>query len=320
MSKPPLHKTKGGEMAIRFDPKYNAEIRRIVHNFNQKRNRAIKRGFTHLPPALTVSELKSRYTKRADLERDLRLIKRFNREDALESVVTSGGVKAINWEVKYLKANIKRAKEFYDREIRNLSFLDTDLVVSKKEVLNNLREKRAYLDLELDLIAPNQYSTYKSIINEYLSSNYDRQRSYRAWMNEVEIIMSRLGYDKKTINQFFKGFDQLTPNQFVNMYRQNSIVSRIYELYIPKTNGTWDLSTSEEDAKELIDTFMVEKDEMINKAKLSEGLGTAALDEFSKSLKDYKVPRKENTKLKRENLTAKEIKQLEELGWDDIIE
>ena len=87
-------------MAIRFDPALNKEIRRVVQNFNKKRNRAIQRGFHHLPPTLTVSELKNRYTKRSQLMRDLRLIKSFNKgkDEALRVVETSGGAKAIKWE------------------------------------------------------------------------------------------------------------------------------------------------------------------------------------------------------------------------------
>ena len=38
-------------MAIRYNPKYNAEIRRIVHNFNQNVKRANEAGYakTKLP-------------------------------------------------------------------------------------------------------------------------------------------------------------------------------------------------------------------------------------------------------------------------------
>ena len=62
--------------------------------------------------------------------------------------------------------------------------------------------------------------------------------------------------------------DELTPEQFIKMYRQNALVSRIYELYIPsRDRGEFKLSTTEEDAKELLDTFLAEKRDMIEKAK-----------------------------------------------------
>ena len=313
-------------MAIKFDPAYNAEIRRVVRNFNQKRNRAIKRGYHYLPPTLTVRELKSRYTSRKQLNRDLNMIKKFNAkgDDALKVVETSGGAKAIKWEYEYLKRNLKYAKDFYDREIEDAARLDTPMMVAKSEYINNLRSKRDYLNLELAELSQSQFRTFRNTINEYLYANERNLSGYRNWMNEVELIMRNLGYDNKTINKFFEGFNELTPRQFLNMYRQSALVSRIYELYIPTKDHSFKLSTTEEDAKDLINTFMVEKDEMIKKAKMQDEIEDKGLEEFVKSLTDEKLAQRRNdggkAKLKRKDLTAEQIKQLEELGWDDLIE
>lgn len=312
-------------MAIRFDPAYNAEIRRVVRNFNQKRNRAIKRGYKYLPPKMTVSELKSRYTSRSQLNRDLNALKRFNREGdkALKVVETSGGAKAIKWEYDYLKRNLQYAKEFYDREIEDAARLDTPMMVAKAEYINNLRSKRDYLNLELTELSQSQFRTFRNTINEYLYANERNMSGYRNWMNEVELIMRNLGYDNKTINKFFEGFNELSPRQFLTMYRQSQLVSRIYELYIPTKDHSFKLSTTEEDAKDLINTFMVEKDEMIKKAKMQDEIKTQGLEEFVKSLTDEKLAKRRSegkAKLQRKNLTAEQIKQLEELGWDDLIE
>lgn len=312
-------------MAIKFDKAYNAEIRKVVHNFNQKRNRAIKRGYNHLPPRLTVSELKARYTTRSQLNRDLNALKKFNRDGdkALKTVETSGGAKAIKWEYDYLKKNLQYAKEFYDREIHEASKLDTDMLVAKSEYINNLKSKREYLNLELAELNQSQFRTFRNTINEYLYANERNMSGYRNWMNEVELIMRNLGYDNKTINKFFEGFNELTPRQFLNMYRQSQLVSRIYELYIPTRDHSFKLSTTEEDAKDLINTFMIEKDEMIKKAKMQEEIEDRGLEEFVQSLTEEKLTQRREegkAKLQRKNLTAKQIKQLEELGWDDLIE
>ena len=311
-------------MAIRYDAAYNAKIRRIVHNFNQKRNRAIKRGFTLLPPMMTVSELKARYTTRTALNRELKLLENFNKQkdEALKVVETSGGAKAIKWELDYLKSNLRYAKEFYDREIADAARLDTPMMVSKMEYLNNLKAKRDYLNLELAELNHSQFRTFRNTINEYLYANERVTSGYRNWMNEVELIMRNLGYDNKTINKFFEGFNELSPRQFLTMYRQSALVSRIYELYIPTRDHSFKLSTTEEDAKELINTFMIEKDEMIKKAKMQDEISEKGLEEFVKSLTDEKLitRTKGKAKLQRKNLTQEQIKQLRELGWDDLIE
>lgn len=302
-------------MAIRYDPALNAEIRRVVKNFNQKRNRAIKRGFRNLPPTMKVSELKARYEKRPELLRELKLISRFNQEDALEVIENSGGAKVIKWEVKYLKDNLKKAKEFYDREIYELSATPTELGVSKQEILNNLRSKRSFLDLEISQLNQSDYATYRATINEYLKSNLNKKQSYRNWLNEVEVIMRRLGYDNKTINKFFEGFDELTPSQFITMYRQSNLVSRIYELYIPSRSGDFRLSTTEDDAKDLIDTFMTQKKSMIEKAKVTEEMMKGeGLEEFAKTVRKMNYGEDKPKKYKLEELTKEQIEMWEALG------
>lgn len=273
---------------------------------------------------MTVRELKLRYTSRSQLNRELRMLERFNKEgdEALKVVETSGGAKAIKWELNYIKSNLRYAKEFYDREIEKAAALDTPLTVSKMEYLNNLKSKRDYLNLELAELSPSQLRTFRKTFNNYLYANERDLQSYRGWMKEVEMIMRTLGYDNKTIDKFFEGFDQLSPQQFLTMYRQSSLVSRLYELYIPTKDNTFKLSTTEDDAKELINTFMLEKDELIENAKKQDFLDDEGLEEFVKSLNDKKLTeiKRERTKLKRKDLTPEQIKELQDLGWDDLIE
>ena len=312
-------------MAIRFDSEFNSEIRRVVRNFNQKRNRAAKRGFHYLPPPVSISELKGRYSSRNDLKKELTALRNFNDEGdkALKVVETSGGAKAIKWQLYHIKKNLKAAKAFYDKEIKDLSKLDTDLLVMKSEELFNLKEKRAYLEFELDNLNQQQFRTFQKTMDEYFFHNERINNGYRGWMNEVEVIMRVLGYDNKTIDKFFEGFDALTPSQFTTMYRQNDLISRIYELYIPTADHSFQLSTTEEDAKRMIETFIEQKDDMIAKVKAHELADDRPLEEFvEKRIKSLSKPVRRNgrTKLKRSSLTPKEIKDLQDLGWEDLIE
>lgn len=316
-------------MAIRYSKAYNQEISRVVRNFNAKRNRAIKKGKRLVPPQITVSDLKSRYENRRDLNRELRLIEKFGERDALTEVENLGGAKAVKWEVEYLKDNLKYAKQFFDQEIKKASYIDEKMSVSKTEYLNNLRAKRDFLELEMTNLDPSDYRTFKKTMNEYFYANKRNLESYRNWLNEVETIMRHMGYDNKTIDKFFEGFDSLTPEQFINLYRNNPIVSRLYELYVPSNDGSFSLSTSEEDAENLIDTFIEEKDQMIEQAKKStEMLEGTELDDFVKSVEKTNVGKDFNSygavagatpKINESKLTPKQIKQLKDLGWYDVV-
>lgn len=316
-------------MAIRYSGAYNKEISRVVQNFNRKRNRAIKQGKRLVPPKMTVSDLKLRYENRRDLNRELKLLEKFGKRDALVEVENAGGAKAVKWEVQYLKSNLKYAKEYFDREIKKASHIDTSMAVTKKEHLDNLRAKRQFLDLELSQLSPEDFRTFKKTMNDYFYGNKRNLQDYRNWLNEVELIMRNMGYDNKTIDKFFEGFDTLTPEQFINLYRENALVSRIYELYIPTNDNSFKLSTSEEDAKNLIDTMMEEKDQMIERAKRSTELeDTTGLDEFIQSVEKTKVGKNfdsygavagSTSKIKENKLTPKQIKQLKDLGWYDAV-
>lgn len=311
-------------MAIRFDKNYNAEIRRTVNNFNQKRNRAIKRGYHFLPPKLTVSELKKRYTTRSQLNRELTALRRFNKmgDKALKVVETSGGAKAIKWEYDYLKKNLKYAKAFYNREIAEASQMKTNMQVARAEYVNNLKAKRAFLDLELANLNQSEFRTYRKTIEGYLYANERDARAYRNWLNEIEVITTNLGYSKKEIDKFFVGFDKLTPRQFIELYNSSSIVSRIYELYIPTTDKSFKLSTTEEDARNLLDTFAEEKDELIAGIKKKAPLTEWEVEKILNDIQEEEMAEKSKRKrrLKRSSLSSEQIKQLEDLGWEDLIE
>ena len=140
-------------MAIKYDSDLNGEIRRIVKNFNQKRNRAIKRGFSYLPNKVYVSDIKTSFDNRTDLRRYLRELERFNKlkDAALETVETRGGGRTSRYNLMYIKANLKNTKEFFDRQIAEAQelFYEDEYSIARRDYLFNLQTKRKYLDLDI---------------------------------------------------------------------------------------------------------------------------------------------------------------------------
>lgn len=84
-------------MAIRFDKKFNQEIRREVDNINKKIRYAKKSGRQHLPRPVSVREIKarysSRYATRAELRRELAAYRKANVADLSKSVELENGVR-----------------------------------------------------------------------------------------------------------------------------------------------------------------------------------------------------------------------------------
>ncbi len=256
-------------MAIRYDKSYNKEISRVVKNFNQKRNRAIKRGFTHLPPRLLVSELKSRYETRPALNKELRKIEAFNkRKDSLEVVEMSGGAKAINWQLDYIKRNIEGAKAHFDREIAEMAKHDTVYDIGRRARLDTLQRQRDMLDLELTELSQDDFRTYQTIINKYVQYNHRADKTFKGFMAVVEESMKYAGFVDKDIKEFAKKFRVLTPNQFIDLYNDSHIIERIFELAdSPKHGEGLKFTSDQEDTRELLEGLMEEADSLIEEYK-----------------------------------------------------
>lgn len=258
-------------MAIRYTKDLNKEIRRDVRNFNQNRNRALKRGLKDVPPIARVSDLKARYTSRKELEKELSRLREFKSGDALKEVETSGGATAIQWELDYLKKLTNETKKFYDREIlsirRYLAKFPRQRDIGKEERLNELLDKRAFLDLDLMHLNQLDYKTYKATIYDYTQYHYRSSRSYRGFLSEVENVMTMVGIEKETINSFMKKFTVLTPEEFVYLYNNSDMIARIYELADSPTLGKLKLNTSSSDAKKKINTLLEEQDDLIKQAQ-----------------------------------------------------
>lgn len=261
-------------MAIRFDADYNAEIKRIVYNFNRKRNRAIKKGIPKkfLPDKVFVSDLKISFTNKRDLNRELENLQRFNElgSSAFAVVETLGGGRTSKYQFEYIKNNLKATREFYDRqieEVKEIISLDKHNH-SLDSYLLTLMNHRQTLDLDVNTLTDSQLKSVNKYINK--SKNYVQHqiRGYRGFLSVVETVMRILDYSDETINTFFDKMSELSPSEFLKMYRHSDTIAKIYDLIPspPIKNGRL-LSSDDEDARgyidELLNTFDVIKEESL---------------------------------------------------------
>lgn len=253
-------------MAIRYNKALNARLRREVDNYNKKRKRAIQRGFRQLPPAMKVSELKARYTVKSDLDRELSRLRKFNITNALERVETQGGIDSTSWELKYLKGNVRNARDYFERELKRVS-KRVSKFPGEAERLNNIRAKIDILDIDLSYMNQEQFRSARRAIFEYVEAPAKRKAGYRGFLTEVDLVMQRLGYSSDEIDSVLDKFNELNPDQFLYAYDHFDIISRIYELADSPIYGGLKLNTTDEDAENLVDTLMEQVDGVITDAK-----------------------------------------------------
>lgn len=256
-------------MAIRYDKSYNAEIRKVVRNFNLKRNRAIKRGFKNVPAPIKVSDLKARYTTRKLLNEQLQLLSDFSsgRNKVLQKIETTGGATAIEWEFDYLKSNEREARKYLQREYERVSRRVGEFPGERMQ-LDAIKKKIDTLDMNIMYMDQSQFNTYRSAIREYINKPKKQEAGYRGFLKEVDLVMSLVGIDEKTKNRFFDKFKVLNPEEFYRLYNFSDLVSRIYELAdSPVYSGSIKMNASEEDARDLIETLIEETDDLISDVK-----------------------------------------------------
>ena len=253
-------------MAIRYSKEFNARLRREVDNFNKKRKRAIQRGFRQLPPAMKVSELKARYTVKSDLDREINRLRKFNITNALEKVETQGGIDSTSWELKYLKGNVRNARDYFERELKRVSKRVAKFP-GEAERLNNIKAKIDILDIDLSYMDQEQFRSARRAIFEYVEAPAKRKAGYRGFLSEVDLVMQRLGYSSDEIDSILNKFNKLNPEQFLYAYDHFDIISRVYELADSPTYGGLKMNTSDKDAQDLIDTLKRDADKVIKDAK-----------------------------------------------------
>ena len=261
-------------MAIRYNPKYNAEIRRVVHNFNQTRNRANQAGYakSKLPNSVKVSELKARYKTRSELNKELTRLKNFTRKTLKEQIETKGGATTTAWNINYLKSHTDEAKKHFKDRQKSLEKKIKNGYPAERMTLDNVNAKLDILNLDLSKVSQAQLNSYKATINEYLNYSSLASRGYRGFLSEVDWVMGNVGISKEEKNEFFNKFKQLTPEQFQYLYDNSDLIGKIYMMVdspIHDKSGMKEptLSTDRDDAETQIRTLLEEVDLLIEEAQ-----------------------------------------------------
>ena len=254
-------------MAIRFDPEYNAEIRRVVKNFNQKRLRAIKRGYKYIPDKIYTADIKNRYSSREELNQELNRLRKFNtgKDKALEVIRTGETGKITKWEMDYLESNLIAAKEFYKREIDEArKHISDKYPVNKRLYLDELEEKLSKLDLDIMQLDYDQLDTRKRIMSAYLREQTKKKQGFDLWLQRTEEAMRLMKIPDEDIKKFKDKWKVLTPRQFILVYHGSKVVERMYDLVqSPVGKNGLKFTTTDEDAENLIKQLLENTDQMI---------------------------------------------------------
>lgn len=296
-------------MAIRYDGGLSSSMRKIVKNFNEKRRRALRAGYTNLPEARYVSDLKKQFTDRKALLKELQSLQSFNvgRQDSLKIVNLLEGGRAVQWELDYLKENTNAALDYFHDLYRKTAARVGEFP-GERTRLDALTKKINTLESDLLYMNQSQFNSYKAAIREFKNKNVVRTRGYRNFLSEVEFVMKNAQYSKEDIDRFFEKVSQLDPDEFYEWYENSDNVRKIFLIVdSPIKNRGMKLNTTDTDAKNAVDSLVGEVDDAIKKYKDKSDLTASTPD----------VPK---VRLPQSQLTAEQIQVFKSLGWSDLID
>lgn len=261
-------------MAIRFDDELNRELYRVVKNFNEKRARDFKkRGRGMLPEKVYVKQIKKQFSDkpRSALIKEIRLLESYNkgRKESLKFASPNSPIS--KWELNYFKANINQTKKFYDEEINELERIIGDKpewFIRHHDRLNTLKAQRNALNLDLTSLSEQNVKSIRNYITKAKRSEITKRESMNLFLSQLQRAMEQSGYSKSDIKALYEKFYTLTPNEFMEMYREEDIIEDIYNsVDSPEGQGKYQLMASEREVKNRINRVISRADEMVAKAK-----------------------------------------------------
>lgn len=296
-------------MAIRYDGGLSSSMRKIVKNFNEKRRRALRAGYTNLPEARYVSDLKKQFTDRKALLKELQSLRRFNlnRQDSLKIVNLLEGGRAVQWELDYLKENTNAALDYFHDLYRKTAARVGEFP-GERTRLDALTKKINTLESDLLYMNQSQFKSYRAAIREFKNKNVVRTLGYRNFLSEVEYIMHQAQIPNDQIDKFFDKVSTLSPDEFNEWYENSDAVRKIFLIVdSPIKNKGMKLNTTDEDAENTIKALMGEVDDAIEKYK-----DASKPNEIVSDAPKVRLPKSQ--------LTAEQIQVFKSLGWSDLID
>lgn len=253
-------------MAINYDSKYNKKIRRDVYNFNQRVRRAKARGIKNLPDEIETSALKRRFDTRADLNRELKLLREYRAEN-LREINATDKIKTTEWNLRFIDINREKAKKYWQEQI-DIMQPRTKNYPGERQRLDTAKKNLEVLNYDINEVTQEKFDSIAGAINSFIRARNRMGSGYRGFLSEVEDVMDTIGVDEKVKNRFFKKLDTLNQEDFFYMYDKNDLIRRIYDLYVEKDEeGNVILNTTRSDAQGLIDMLLDNIDVYVDEAK-----------------------------------------------------
>lgn len=209
---------------IRYDSEYNKNIARVVSNFNRKISRLQKLGNEVLPSKVYVSDIKSKFDNRRDLNQYLRDLQRFSKRGA-ENIVTIGSKQFTKYDIDLFRRRLRSERTRLRKDLADEENYKSKYPMQHDVYTANIRAKKQKLAAKWsDLIVT---GIQEKLINE----PYRRSEIYD---NYLEILFQdayQMGYPEDRIEYIKSKLLQLSPRKFIRALEGEPNIQYIFDYY-----------------------------------------------------------------------------------------
>lgn len=188
-------------MAIRYNKEFNAEIQKIVKNFNAKVDRLERQEQEIRPEKTSVSELKKVYQNRRQLKRKLRQLQSFSRRGAEKVFITPGGVEMTEWEYETGRADYIMVKRRIAKQVR-IETPKTPSPYLKKERLQNAEDRLSEMQKSFKDLSLKELQRAQSTINLEINRRLKEDIFKNNLLKRLGSALESRGYDPNILNRF----------------------------------------------------------------------------------------------------------------------
>lgn len=245
-------------MAINYDDALNARMSRIVRNYN-RRVEGTK------VPKVSVARLRKDYSRRADLNRELKNLEAFSKKAAFRDATA----KISEYDKQLIKNNRDATIKYLEEKLGYLQRHSKTGYPLEKGEMKNVELNIRILKQDISSASQDDLRAMVAEVNDYRRSFAEQGAGYRGFLSEVEFVMGNVGIPQDQRDAFFEKLKQLNPHEFLQLYENSDLIERVYDLADSPTVGGTKLNTTVDDAREKLETLMEEIDDLIAEVKES---------------------------------------------------
>ena len=264
-------------MAIRYDKKLNAEIARVLRNYNAKIRRLAKNEeLMSIPDLVTKRELKESVYKRRDLYRKLNNLKTFSKRGMEQTIETTKGAKITKYDYINLKKETTRLKRKLTADIKKYAstkpkvygkYQATTFAKTGDNAYLTVISQREKLDKDIMSLGAEELVKFGNFVKRLDETrNYYDTLFKDYYVDMFTSLGKEMGYDKEKLKEIEQKLNSLSADQFYKLFKEEKSIQAVKDYdYSPhkKFGGQIDVDEIRDDVFEKYDAIYENLDDIL---------------------------------------------------------